>query len=227
MCPYCGQDAPIVYRGVNAFCTACGKQRPALIAPSVSYAGKPAKVGGTVAKATGWVVLVIGLCISLFLGLLFGAVGTFVGAGAWLGLAFGVPPAILTAVISTVLLVSGKKLGQSGAHKEKEMRRKALFALAQNRNGKVTADDASRSLGIPPTDANALLEELAKTAPEAVSLEVDDNGRIYYTFPHLLAAAPKQRIVDPRVRVENAADPYAAAAEEEAAEVSNKQQRRL
>ena len=50
MCPRCRQNAPIVYRGVNAFCTACGAPRSVLANTSVNLAGQPSKVGGQVTR---------------------------------------------------------------------------------------------------------------------------------------------------------------------------------
>src|SRR5689334_5227659 len=109
MCPHCRQNAPIVYRGVAAYCSACGRQRPALIAPSVSYAGKPSKVGGTVAGVIGMLVALLGLPVVILIGLFFG----------WLfstavGLTIGIPLGILTLVVAVSLMLSGRKLRQTG-----------------------------------------------------------------------------------------------------------------
>lgn len=196
MCPHCGQNAPIVYQGVAAFCSACGKPRPPLIAPSVSFAGKPSKVGGTVAGVVGWIVLAFGLSTALGVGLLLGSL-----ASVGVGLAFGLPIGIFFSVLATVLLLSGRKLRQSGADKLRETRRQAVFALAANRRGAVTAHDAARALGIPPAEADAFLTDLAKSTPEEVTVEIDDKGGIYYAFPRLLPLG-RQRVEPPRVRVD-------------------------
>ena len=50
MCPHCRQNAPIVYRGVLAYCTACGAPRPPFSAKSIDLAGQPSKIGGAVAR---------------------------------------------------------------------------------------------------------------------------------------------------------------------------------
>lgn len=218
MCPHCRQDAPIVYQGVAAYCSACGRPRPPLIAPSVSYAGKPSKVGGTVAGVIGWIVLAFGVSTALGLGLLLGSLFS-VGVG----LAFGLPIGIFTAVLATVLLLSGRKLRQSGDEKQKETWRRAVFALASNRAGMVTADEAARALGVSPAQADAFLTELAKTTSEEVTVEINDNGGIYYAFPRLMPMG-KQRIEPPRVRVEG---PGSAAADElEYEEPAQQQQKR-
>jgi hypothetical protein len=206
MCPHCRQNAPIVYQGVAAYCSACGKPRVPLMAPSVSYAGKPSKVGGTAASVIGWIVLAFGMSTALGLGLL---LGSLISTGV--GLAFGLPIGLFTAVFATVLILSGKKLRKEGDTKQRETWRQAVFALATNRNGAVTANDAARALGIPPAEADAFLTELAKTIPEEVTVEIDDNGRIYYAFPRLLPMG-KQRIAEPRVRVDGA--PAGPAADE-------------
>lgn len=188
------------------------------MAPSVSYAGKPSRVGGTVAGVIGWIVLAFGMSAALGLGLLF---GSLVSVGV--GLAFGLPIGIFTAVMATVLLLSGRKLRRSGDDKQREMRRQAVFALAANRGGIVTANDAARALGVPPAEADAFLTELAKTTSEEVTLEIDDKGGIYYAFPRLLPMG-RQRIEEPRVRVDGA--PGASAGEEPEYEEPARQQGR-
>jgi hypothetical protein len=195
MCPYCGQNAPIVYRGVAAFCSACGRQRPALIAPSVSYAGKPSRVGGTVAGVAGWVVLGVGLFMALAMGLLLGIIHTP------LGVVVGSLIALASIIVSVLLLVSGKKLRKSGDDAQKHMREKAVFALAANRNGRVTARDLAGSLDIPAAEADAFLTEMAKTQPEDVTVEIDDKGGIYYAFPRIMMGDQRARIAPDQARV--------------------------
>jgi hypothetical protein len=46
---------------------------------------------------------------------------------------------------------------------------------------------------------------MAKTMPEEVTVEIDDKGGIYYAFPRLLPVT-RQRVEEPRVRVEGAPD---------------------
>jgi hypothetical protein len=196
MCPHCGQDAPIRYQGVAAFCSACGKPRLPLMAPSVSHAGKPSKVGGTVAGVMGWITLAFGVSTALGLGLLFGSL-----FGVGVGLAFGLPIGLFTAVLATVLLLSGRRLQKAGDDRQRETRRQAIFALARNLRGTVTANDAARALGVPPAEADAFLTDMAKTMSEEVTVELDDKGGIYYAFPRLLPVT-KQRVEEPRVRVE-------------------------
>jgi hypothetical protein len=173
------------------------------MAPSVSYAGKPSKVGGTVAGVMGWVVLVIGTSLTIGLGLLLSMLSTT------LGLAFGIPLGILTIAVSLTLLLSSRKLRKSGEAKQREMRKRAVFALAQNRRGAVTAADAAAALDMPPAQADAFLTELAKSEPEEVTVEIDDKGGIYYAFPRLAAPRPRARIEDqPKVRVTGVPDTF-------------------
>ncbi len=202
MCPHCGQNAPIVYRGVVAFCSACQRQRPALIAPSVSYAGKPSTVGGTVAGIIGWILLVVGLSAAIGLGLLLSVLNTT------LGLAVGIPIGILTIAVSLSLLLSGRKMRRTGVEKQKEMRRRAILGLAQNRGGAVTAADVAASLDMPVAEADAFLTDMAKTQSDDVTVELDDKGGIYYAFTRLSQPRPRSRIEDPRVRVTGVPDTF-------------------
>jgi hypothetical protein len=105
MCPRCGKNAPIVYRGVAAYCTACGAPRIPLASSSVTLAGQPSKVGGTVARVLGWIVLVAGLSIALMLALL----GLLVFTPATAAI-LGVPTALASIAFAVMLLKGGRGL---------------------------------------------------------------------------------------------------------------------
>lgn len=184
MCPRCRQSAPIVYRGLAATCAACGAPRLPLTASSVTLAGKGSKLGGTVARVFGWVVLALGLSAALIVT----SVLQWVLEAGYLGYAIGGPIALATLVLGALLLRGGKSLHVQGSGKEKGTRTAALFALAQNHGGMLTAEGAAQALAIPLGDADALLTELAKTVPEQVSLEIDDAGGLYYRFLRLIGA---------------------------------------
>ena len=53
----------------------------------------------------------------------------------------------------------------------------------------ITAMDAAHALGISPAEADALLTDLAKTSSDQVSLELDDEGGIFFRFPSALATS--------------------------------------
>jgi hypothetical protein len=190
MCPFCKNDAPIVYRGVVPYCTACNRMRAPLTARSVNLAGKPSLLGGTVASVFGWIVLGIGGALAVGLGLLAYALFT-----ATAGLAVGLPVALIALTIGLLLMRGGKSLKATGAFEQKDTHAQAVFALAQHRGGVLTALDVAQALGMRPADADALLTDLAKTQSDQCVLEVDDNGAIYYRF----ANAPWT--ADPRYRV--------------------------
>jgi hypothetical protein len=204
VCPRCRQNAPIVYRGVAAYCTACGAPRVPLASSSVTLAGQPSKVGGTVTRVFGWIVLGIGWATALLLGGLLLAL--FPEGMAWL--VVGLPIAFVSSLFGYLLLRSGRGLQELGTGEQKSARTKAIFALAQNRRGMVTARDAAQALDIRPEEADALLTELAKTAPDQVVLEIDDAGGVFYRFPAMLTAwqghetGAGARAGDGRVRVD-------------------------
>lgn len=182
MCPRCRQNAPIVYRGMAAYCTACGAPRLPLASDSVTLAGQGSKVGGTVARVFGWVVLICGLTAALLVGI--GLQLLFTGGIA--GYVLGLPIALAATIFGYLLLRSGRSLQQIGTGEQKGARTKAIFALAQNRGGMITAMDVAQSLNVSPQEADALMTELAKTIPDQVSLEVDDAGGIYFRFPAMM-----------------------------------------
>ncbi len=167
-----------MYRGVMAYCTACGAPRPPLTGASVNLAGRPAKIGGAVANALGWAVLIGGLSIALMVGLLFQAIFP----AGFVGVALGVPIALAALVVGVVLVRSGKRLRGSGESAEKSTRTGAILALAAHRGGALTALDAAQALGISAAEADALLTSLAKERMDQVSVEIDANGGLYYRF---------------------------------------------
>ena len=179
MCPRCRQNAPIVYRGVNAFCTACGAPRSPLTSGSVNLAGQPSKVGGQITRVFGWIVLVVGTLL---------AAGSLAMCGAMFGMAaaapyiFSVPLALVTWVLSYYLLKGGKQLEQSGVDTQKATRTQAVFALANTRGGMVTPNDLAQAIAVSPKEADDILTAMAKEISDHVSIEVDDNGVIYYRF---------------------------------------------
>jgi hypothetical protein len=179
VCPRCRQNAPIVYRGVNAFCTACGAPRSVLTPGSVNLAGQPSKVGGAITRVLGWIVLVVGTLL---------AAGTLAMCGSLVGMAaaapyiLSVPIALVTWVLSYFLLKGGKQLEQSGTDAQKATRTQAVFALANTRGGMVTPNDLAHAIGVMPKEADDILTAMAKEDSDHVSIEVDDNGNIYYRF---------------------------------------------
>ena len=145
MCPRCRQNAPIVYRGVNAFCTACSAPRSVLASASVNLAGQPSKVGGQVTRVFGWITLIVGTLLAAGT---FAACSAIVGGGAAAPFVLAIPLAIVSWVLSYFLLKGGKSLEKSGDDRQKATRTQAVFALANTRGGMVTPADLAMSIGI-------------------------------------------------------------------------------
>jgi hypothetical protein len=190
ICPACGREAPIVYRGVVPYCTACGALRAPLSSASVNLAGKPSRVGGTFAVVLGWVVLALGGSTALGVVLLLLALSWPAGA-----LAIGLPIALVTLITGVLLVKSGRSLQASGEDAERATRAQALLAMAAQR-GAVTAREAAQALSTSVADADAMLTDLAKREPDRVAVDVDDQGVVWYR----VAPAPGEPI--PRMRVE-------------------------
>lgn len=176
MCPNCKQNAPIVYRGTLAYCTACGAPRPPFSAKSVNLAGQPSKIGGSVAKFFGWLILGGGLLLALSLGLFF----QLLFPASAVGYAFGIPIALVSLVVGLLVLFGGKKLETSGIDAERSAKFDAIWGMAVARGGVVTALDVGRSLNMPVDGADQILTEMTKKHPDYVSIEVDDNGNLFY-----------------------------------------------
>jgi hypothetical protein len=211
MCPHCGKNAPIVHRGLTAYCTACGRPRPPLSGKAVDLAGKPSQVGGVVAGVLGWMVLLGGGFVALLLALLLAWIFP-ASLAPW---AVGLPIGLLSFTVGLLLLLGGRKLRKSGTEAERAARTQALFSFAANRGGVITARDAASALDMPAEDADALLTELAKTRSDEVGVEIGERGEILYVFPGI-AGTPRARFPAPGVRIDAGAAGGSRAAEAEA-----------
>jgi hypothetical protein len=207
MCPHCRKNAPIVYRGMIAYCTACNQPRAPLTDRSVNMAGQPSKVGGTVANVFGWMMIAGGLITALLIGALFQAI---LPAGIF-GWILGIVIGVVSVGIGGSLVYGGKSLKKSGTSVEKDTRERAIFALAQNRGGVLTANDVGAALGMSAADADAMLTDYAKTDSDRVRLEVDDAGAITYVFPQHGWMGPRVAAPSPTGDDAYADDPVAAA----------------
>ena len=156
-------------------------------------------------RVVGALVLILGLLLAAVLVLFF----QLLWPAQNIGYALGSPLALASIVIGSLFLIASRRLGRAGAEAERQARVEAIYALAVNRNGMLTAADAARSLKLAPASVDALLSELSKTQPEYVSLEFDQQGQSFYLFsragtrPHPFGA--KYRVgAEGRVRVADA-----------------------
>lgn len=203
MCPHCGQPAPLVYRGVLAYCSGCGQLRGPLTGGSVTHAGSLSKAGGTVAKVFGWLVLAVGWALAL---VMFGLLSLVFGAATLAPYLIAGAIALIASTIAALSLWGGRSLRESGQKSAEDTREQAIYALAANHHGELRAIDLMQPLSVTRHDAELMLEAMAKKTPEDVSMEIDAQGGLYYVFPRY-----RQRIA---VRV--ASEPGAAAAVEDA-----------
>ncbi len=187
MCPQCGREAPLVYRGALAYCSACNAPRVPLSATGVNLAGKPAKLGGTVAAVAGWAVLAISLGIALIVGAVLQAVFP---PGAIVGWAVGGVVAAIGVGAALLLLMGGRFLQRTGDRAAGDARRSAVFALAENQHGIVRTPLVAKTLGIPQPEAEAFLTGLSRDPESGVTLEVDGDGKLYYRFTAIAPELP-------------------------------------
>jgi hypothetical protein len=206
-CPYCRQEAPVIVRGVRAYCTACGAPRSIVTAPeAVNVVGQPARVGGTIAGTLGWAALLMGLALTLILGAIAGLLSG--GAALWVG-GFVL---FCTLAVAVPLIAGGRKLKRSGEDRVRAAQEHAIFALASQRRGELTVRDVARALSVRESEADVLLTDLARRQDGSVTLEVDDNGGLSYLF-HDLRASHGARVVAPPPRARVAAPPRVIDAE--------------
>lgn len=176
MCPRCGLSAVPVYLGTRPRCAGCGAElsvssQRALVAP-----GKRARLGGAVTRGIGWTVLASGLFVALTLGLFFkwlwpaGILGYLVGGGVTL----------VTVLLAFALLRGGKNLVTAGTNAEREVKEKAIYALAARQHGRLTVRDVSRALRVTEREADELLTSLAVERSDVVAMDVDDEGVVSF-----------------------------------------------
>ncbi len=151
---------------------------------SVNLAGKPSRVGGTVASVFGWLVLLVGASFALGIGLLFAAFHLL-----GVALALALPVALVSGAVGVLLVRRGGSLNRAGLALERSTWERALLALAAHR-GSVHAVDAAQALGVSVAEADAMLTDLAKREPDRIAVDIEEHGDIAYRF------------VDGRVRVE-------------------------
>lgn len=229
MCPHCGKEAPIVYRGQLAYCFACNHPRAPLVAAGVNVTGKPSKLGGKVAAVLGWVVLAVMSALALLLGGLFHAL--LGAAAAWI---VGGVVAVIGIAAALFLILGGRFLQRSGERAQFAARRDAVFALARSQEGIVRAGVAGAALGISSVEADALLTNLSREPESGVTLEVDGDGKLYYRFTAIAPEAPwpplgggePAALDQPRVRVKTEVGFPGAEALEEAADDQEAQAKR-
>jgi hypothetical protein len=160
---------------------------------SVSIAGKPAQVGGSVASVLGFIILTVGLTTALALGLLF----AWLFPGTLAPWVLSLPVALLSLVFGIATRVGGKRLTASGKDSERQIREEAVLALAGSHQGNLRAETVANALSLTVRESDALLTAMANSDPDRIILDVDDHGQIHYRFPQLAMAY--------RVRVEAAA----------------------
>ncbi|MEM6786130.1 MAG: hypothetical protein AAF715_01325 [Myxococcota bacterium] len=180
-CPHCGQRAPLVLRGLQAYCTVCGRARPTLDALSstpLNFAGTPAKVGGIAAKVFGIATLVSGLFVALLLTLVLQALFP----ALYLGFAVGIPIALVTLFVGGGALFGGWRLRRRGRRQVATAQRETIRGLGRHHRGVVRAREAAAALGVSEAEADALLTELARQPDENVGVEIDDDGQILFLF---------------------------------------------
>ncbi len=165
---------------------------------SVTLAGQPSKVGGTVARVFGWLVLALGWVLALALAGLFLTL-----AWPWVAALTAGPIALVASLIAYALLRSGRALEKSGGDAEAATKNQAIFALANTRNGVLKAWDVAQMLHVTPKEADDVLTKLAKEYPDHVTVDLDDDGNILYRFPAIhWGGLPNMAPNAPHVRVE-------------------------
>lgn len=173
-----------------------------LSAASLTHAGQPSAVGGSIVRAFGWATLLVGLMVSLGIGLFLALFS------ATVGLVVGGFLALIALVAFLLLNRGGKSLEAQGQKTRENRREQALEALAFNRGGTLQAAEAASALDLSVDEADGFLTHLAKQHPDLVGVDVGEQGEVFYTFFKVVpvGAVPLagRGIFSPRVRIDAA-----------------------
>jgi hypothetical protein len=207
-------------RDLDVRCVACGRSRPPFGQTALNLAGRPSRLGGSIARGLGYTVGSFALALSAFVGWLLhlifpqGSVSYLVAG----------PMAVVGLALATLLVRGGSSLRQQGERAENEAKERAVWALAARAGGSVTAPEVARALGVPTPAADAFLTAWAERDVDQIRVEVDDRGRLLYQFPALLPLQPAHaRVATPApqgVRVASAAAPRQRVATDAALEAA-------
>jgi hypothetical protein len=177
VCPHCGQNAPTMIRGLKVYCSGCNNVRgPLAGGMPLNIVGQPQKIGSTLTGVAGWALLIVSLLLAAAL----------YGIGAWLfTVTVGLVAAALVGLVGggagALLLLGSRKLKSQGNTAVSHAREGAIFALAANRGGMLTATEVATALNIQVAEADAILTGMAREA-NRVGVEVDGAGVIHYVF---------------------------------------------
>jgi len=188
------------------------------VATPVELAGKPSRIGGTVTQAVAWSLIVGGLLAAVIVAAI---LLTLSSTGA-LGWVIGGVIALATLAIGIPLLIGGRALQKMGAKARRSALERAVYALASQRGGVITAGELARALHVDHDEADAFLTELAKRPDEPVRVDIDDEGRVLYRVMGLT-----RRRADTRFRVDGEGGQYEDLDEYAEAEEVERTERRL
>jgi hypothetical protein len=174
-----------------AYCTACGALRGPLTRHSVTLAGRSSKLGGSAATIFGWFVLATGWLVALSV---FAVLAALFGTApiTWV---LSLPFAIVATAIWVVSFWAGKSLKSSGETLQRTTEEQAVFALAEQRRGRLRSLDVAGSLNRSLPAAESILTEMAKRFPEQMAVDVEDSGTLLFRFPRI-DLEHRTRVVD-------------------------------
>lgn len=216
-------------RGVEAFCTVCNARRTPFASNILNLAGKPARIGGIAARIFGWGAMIVGLLLALTVGLIAQAVVSLFVATTWIGLAFGLPIALVALLLGLGGIFGGKKLARVGEASLEKAQLETIRGLVRHHGDVLRPSIVARALNVSEQEADSILTALARKPDENVSIDVDDDGNILYLFGSSDAIrwrirAERARITDTE-REELEAELEQAEAEAEHAERARRERR--
>lgn len=130
------------------------------------------------------------LISSLSTSFIFGALWAVSGSGIWLfvGLFAGVFPALGSAGKLLAELSDQRRLAKEAPKMARARQEKELLRVAKMENGSITPAVAALRTSCSVDEADEILQTLASKG--YATMEVDDNGRIYYSFPEFSTQQP-------------------------------------
>ena len=212
-CPHCHAVAAVIKRGGTTVCAACGKPRAGTVVLGgegkggiipASRVGREASTSAMMTRARGRTQRGFGI-LALSAGIVVAALAAALVPGA-VGIGLAVAGGLLGVGTGALSIRAGAKNMEKARRDEARATEIAVYELAEEQGGSLTASVTATALRISPDEADDLLTSLVGDGSR-IEVDVDEEGVVSYVFRELVAKRPK-------VRVEEVEEPAEEVAEE-------------
>lgn len=200
-CPNCHAIAAVIARRGKTVCAACGKPRTGTVVLGggggigsvlpASRTGREASTSAMLGRARGRTQRGFGI-FALGTGILVAAIAMVLVPGV-LGVGLAVAGGLLGVGAGALSIRAGAKNMEKARTDAARATEIAVYELAEEQGGRLTASVAATGLRITVDAADDLLTSLVGDGSR-IDVDVDDEGVVRYVFREIAAAAPRVRV---------------------------------